>query len=85
MEAGDILFILEKDVQDGWCRVRRKRDSNEGLVPFALILQPVSPEGSLPKEGMNLVSTMKWKDILTSRFGCMVNPLAAKVVLYFLV
>ncbi len=60
VEAGDILFVLKKDVQAGWWLVKRERDNDEGLVPFAL-LQPVSPEDSPSKQGINLMSIMEKK------------------------
>ncbi len=55
VEAGDILLVLQKDVQaeDGWWLVKRERDNSQGLVP-SLCLQPVPPECSPPEPGIQM-------------------------------
>jgi hypothetical protein len=40
MKAGDEFFILESDQGDGWTRVRRRANGEEGFVPTSLY--PVS-------------------------------------------
>lgn len=37
MKAGDDFFILESDQGDGWTRVRRKANGEEGFVPTTYI------------------------------------------------
>ncbi len=53
MEPGDILLVLQKDVQVGWWLVKRERDNQQGLVPSAF-LQPVLQESSLSEQGIHV-------------------------------
>ncbi len=55
VEVGDILLVLQKDVQaeDGCWLVKRERDTCQGLVPSAFLPCPLSP---LSKPGIRMAS-----------------------------
>jgi hypothetical protein len=38
MRDGDDLLLLEKDVGDGWTRVRHQRSNAEGFVPTSYLV-----------------------------------------------
>jgi formin-binding protein 1 len=38
MREGDELLLLERDVGDGWTRVRHQRSGHEGFVPTSYLV-----------------------------------------------